>query len=158
MNFLKKLFSSASPPAPVQAPAHPLRRAAVYSANPHGGYWEIETTVAGTPFVLAIDAAPGQEPTAAQFRFFEQYADNPDKAFSKARVLLVPAFEKLARKPFPDRWTTALGFVGMSVPLGADEKKHWEVHFECLMCRDYALFTCSFDNGVASELEIDDEP
>ena len=94
-------------------------------------------------------------PSPAQVAFFERFAKNPDLAFLKARPLLVAEYEKRVRKPFPAEWTTAFEFVGMSVPAEANELNPWELSFECLQDRERHLFTCSFEAGAPSGVQID---
>jgi hypothetical protein len=151
MNFLQRLFR----PSTGRRIQHPVLGEALLIRAKNGAYWEVETEVARRAFAVAIEAPDEAEPSPDQVAFFERFASNPDLAFSRAHALLVVEYEKWVRKPFPDHWTDAFEFVGMSVPLAADERNPWELSFECLQDRERHMFTCAFEGGSPSSVQID---
>jgi hypothetical protein len=151
MGFLKRLFFG-KPPKRIE---HPVLGEALLIETKSGSYWEVETKVAGRTFSVTVETVGDQEPTEAQVKFFEQYSRDPDSAFRKASALLVPEYEKWVQETFPSRWQEAFEFVGMSVPVAADERNPWDLSFECLKDRGRHLFTCSFENAAPTWVQVD---
>jgi hypothetical protein len=151
MNFLQRLFRSGTG----RRIEHAVLGEALLIRAKTGSYWEVETEVAQKVFTVSIEAPDEAEPSAEQVAFFERFAQNPDLAFSRAKSLLVVEYEKWVRKPFPSEWTSAFEFVAMSVPARADENNAWELSFECLQDRERHMFTCTFDAGKPSSVQID---
>ena len=134
---------------------HPVLGEALLIRAKKGAYWEVETEVAQKAFTVSIEAPDEAEPSQQQVEFFERFAKNPNLAFSRVQSLLVAEYEKWVRKPFPNNWTDAFEFVGMSVPVAADERNPWELSFECLQDRERHLFTCTFERGAPRGIQID---
>jgi hypothetical protein len=151
MTFLQRLFRSGQG----RRIEHPVLGEALLIRAKNGSYWEVETEVAQKAFCVSIEAPDEADPSPEQVAFFERFANNPHLAFSKAQTLLVAEYEKWVRKPFPTAWTEAFEFVGMSVPVAADENNPWELSFECLQDRERHLFTCTFEGGAPSGVQID---
>lgn len=151
MGFLSRMLFG-KPPRRIE---HPVFGEALLMPAKYGSYWEVETEVAGQPFTIAIETTDEQEPSRAQVDFFNRYANNSDLAFRRAALLLVPEYEKWVREPFPDSWREAFKFTSMSIPVAGDEQNPWDLSFECIKDRDGHLFTCSFRNGAAVELQVD---
>jgi hypothetical protein len=151
MSFLQRLFRSNYG----RRIEHPVLGEALLIRAKNGSYWEVETEVAQKAFSASFEAPDEADPSPQQVAFFEMFANNPGLAFSKAQPLLVGEYEKWVRKPFPADWTKAFAFVGMSVPIGADETKPWDLSFECLQNRERHLFTCTFADGAPSGVQID---
>jgi hypothetical protein len=151
MDLFKRLFFGKAP----SRIEHPVLGEALLIEAKLGSYWEIETEVAGKPFTLTVETVHNQEPTEQQVDFFRRFSEHPEQAFAKAKILLVPKFEKWTRSPFPENWRDAFEFVGMSVPLGGDEHNPWDLSFECLKNRERHLFTCSFEQGEPRYVQVD---
>ncbi len=151
MGFLRRMLFG-KPPRRIE---HPVFGEALLMSAKLGSYWEVETEVGGKPFTVAIETTDEQEPSEAQAEFFKKFADNPDLAFQRASALLVPEYEKWVREPFPANWREGFAFTSMSVPLRGDEQCPWDLSFECLKERGGHLFTCTFENGVPKELQVD---
>ncbi|WFP52289.1 hypothetical protein PL263_09740 [Methylomonas sp. EFPC3] len=134
---------------------HPVLGEALLIRAKNGAYWEVETEVARKAFTVSIEAPDEADPSPQQVAFFERYAKNPSLAFSRAQPLLIAEYEKWLRKPFPSDWTEAFEFVAMSVPVAADEHNPWELSFECIQDRERHLFTCTFERGAPSGVQID---
>jgi hypothetical protein len=134
---------------------HPVLGEALLVRAKKGAYWEVETEVAYKAFTVSIEAPDEADPSQEQVAFFERYAKNPNLAFSRAQPLLVAEYEKWVRKPFPKDWTEAFEFVAMSIPVAADEHNPWELSFESLQDRERHLFTCTFERGAPSGVQID---
>ena len=151
MGLLSRLLFG-KPPHRIE---HPVFGEALLMSAKQGSYWEVETDVAGKPFTVVIETTDDQEPSQAQAEFFKKFTDDPDMAFSRASVLLVPEYVKWAREPFPTKWRDGFAFTGMSVPLDGDERNPWDLSFECLKNRHGHLFTCTFENGQPTDLHVD---
>ncbi|MBX3608343.1 MAG: hypothetical protein KF871_00490 [Hydrogenophaga sp.] len=134
---------------------HPVFGEALLMAAKHRSYWEVETEVHGKPFTVAIETTDEQEPSHVQAEFFKKYAENQDLAFQRACGLLVPEYEKWVREPFPANWREGFAFTSMTVPLEGNELLPWDLSFECLKDRGGHLFTCTFENGKPSQLQVD---
>jgi len=151
VKFLTRLFGASKQ----RRLDHPVLGHALLMRAGKGAYWEIETTLDAHPFTLLIEAPDEAEPSPAQGAFFKRYAEDPALAFAKAQPLLVGEYEARTRQPFPADWTDAFEFVGMSVPVAADDTQPWELSFDCVADRARPMFTCSFEDGVPSRVQID---
>ena len=151
MSFLKRLLFG-NPPKRIE---HPVLGEALLVKAKFGSYWEIETEVSGKRFTVTIDITDDSEPTEEQVKFFQQFAQSPERAFEIAKPLLVPEFERQTRRPFPHQWQDAFEFVGMSVPIAGDERNPWDLSFECIEDCGCRLFTCLFEGGSLARVQID---
>jgi len=154
MRLLNWLFNSLFDTESGTRIKHAVLGEAVYMKAKSGSYWEVETEVQGKPFSLSIDAENSEEPTQAQVAFFERYAADPDLAFSKAAPLLVPEFERWTKHPFSGYWRTELSFVGMSVPLNANEQSEYELAFEAPRAAGTPHFACKVEHGAVTYVEV----
>lgn len=133
---------------------HPVLGEAVYVRAKHGSYWEVPTEVHGRPFSLAIDVENLKEPTQDQVAFFERYAADPTLAFAKVAPLLVPELECWTKRPFEGDWRDELSFVGMSVPVSANEDSKYELSFEALRATGTPHFACIVEHGAVTHVEV----
>lgn len=133
---------------------HTVFGEAVYMKAKHGSYWEVDTEVQGSPFSLSIDVENREEPTQAQVAFFERYAADPDLAFVKVAPLLVPELERWTKRPFAGDWRTELSFVGMSVPIDANEQSKYELAFEAPRAAGTPHFACMVEHGAVTYVEV----
>ncbi len=128
MSLLTRFLFGKSPPRI----EHPVLGEALLMSTKNGSYWEVETEVAGQPFTVLIETVGDQKPTQTQVEFFQSFANDPGLAFKRSSSLLIPAYLKWTREPFPNNWMDAFLFAGMTVPLAADERNPWDLSFECL--------------------------
>jgi hypothetical protein len=142
--------------SPARTIEHPIFGKATLVETKSGAYWEAEPELDGETIGVGIDTVSGEEPTTEQVRFYREITRDLTAAFARAAPAIATRYEEWERKPLPTDWRTVFKFAGLSVPMNGDDKRKWDIAFDCVAGRANGhMFTCYFENGSPVGASVD---
>jgi len=148
LGFIKRLF------APKLSLQHPVFGQLTLESGKKGPYWMHDSYSDDEPSV-SVDTVGAEPPSPQQVAFYQSITGDLDAAFAKVSGRMVPEYEKLLNRTFPQNWREAFAFAGVGVPLGGDAKQPWDIVFQLRTNNLGYVFTCYFENGKLTHLGID---
>ena len=147
--FKRLLFGT--PPLTLE---HPILGRLTLLHGKRGPYW-MKDAYSDDELSISIETVSVEPPSEEQVVFFQTVTGDWDAVFQRVSQDVINKYRSYVRKPFPERWRTALQPGGIGVPLAGDETAAWDITFVCVTDDLGYLFNCWFEGGELRRVSVD---
>jgi hypothetical protein len=133
---------------------HPIFGRLTLRIGKLGPYWMHEA-YSNHELTITIRTVGVEPPSEAQVSFFKEVTGDWDAMFQRVSVEVIAKYQSYVRKPFPERWQSALHPGGIAVPIAGNVADPWNVTFVCTTGNLGYLFNCWFENDKLEAVTVD---